>query len=115
MAKSRKRTWEKLYEQYQNGEKDEEFDKLKEKMENHTLGRDDYEKYNIDRGGFYFDLNKEIPSGVCHTEDEVLDYILNSDYTTECEKAQRFRDRHIEVGGNATKMCVEKILEEGEA
>lgn len=75
----------------------------------------DYEKYNIDRGGFYFDLNKEIPSGVCHTEDEVLDYILNSDYTTECEKAQRFRDRHIEVGGNATKMCVEKILEEGEA
>lgn len=46
MAKSRKRTWEKLYEQYQNGEKDEEFDKLKEKMENHTLGRDDYEKYN---------------------------------------------------------------------
>lgn len=46
MSEAKKRAWERLYEQYQNGEKDEEFDKLKEKMENHTLGRDDYEKYN---------------------------------------------------------------------
>ena len=31
----------------------------------------DYEEYNKARGGFYFDLDKEIPSGVRHTEDDV--------------------------------------------
>lgn len=38
----------------------------------------DYEEYSSVRG-FYFDLDKEIPSGICHTEDEVLDYFLNND------------------------------------
>lgn len=70
----------------------------------------DYEEYNKVRGGFYFDLNKEIPSGVCHTEDDVLDYILKSDYATECEKVKKFKDSHIEFGGQATKVCVEEIL-----
>lgn len=72
----------------------------------------DYEAYNKARGGFYFDLDQEIPSGVCHTEDEVIRYILTSDYAAESEKAKKFRDSHIEVGGQATRMCVEKILEQ---
>ena len=70
----------------------------------------DYEEYNKARGGFYFDLDKEIPSGVCHAEDEVLDYILTSDYATECEKAKKFRDAHIEIGGEATRICVDEIF-----
>lgn len=70
----------------------------------------DYEEYNRARGGFYFDLEKEIPSGVCRTEDEVLDYIVNSDYSTECEKVKGFRDRHIEVGGHATEICSNEII-----
>lgn len=70
----------------------------------------DYEEYNKARGGFYFDLDKEIPSGVCHTEDEVIRYILTSDYATECEKARKFRDAHIEVGGEATHICAEEII-----
>lgn len=72
----------------------------------------DYEEYNKARGGFYFDLDKEIPSGICHTEDEVLKYILTSDYETECGKAKQFRDAHIEVGGNATTICVEEIMKQ---
>lgn len=70
----------------------------------------DFDEYNKARGGFYFDLDKEIPSGVCHTEEEVLDYILNNDYKGECKKAQAFRDRHIEFGGHATEICTEKLL-----
>lgn len=70
----------------------------------------DYEEYSKTRGGFYFDLDKEIPSGVCRTEDEVLKYILTSDYETESLKAKQFRNAHIEVGGEATRMCVEKIV-----
>ena len=70
----------------------------------------DFEDYNKARGGFYFDLDKEIPSGICHTEDEVLSYILNADYDLESQKAKAFRDRHIEVGGHATEICTEKLL-----
>lgn len=70
----------------------------------------DYEQYRKDRGGFYFDLDKEIPSGICHTEDEVLNYILDTDYEAECKKARQFRDSHIEVGGHATEICVQEIL-----
>lgn len=70
----------------------------------------DFEDYNKARGGFYFDLDKEIPSGICHTEDEVLSYILNADYDLESQKAKAFRDRHIEVGGHATEICTKKLL-----
>lgn len=70
----------------------------------------DFEDYNKARGGFYFDLDKEIPSGICHTEDEVLSYILNADYDVESQKAKAFRDRHIEVGGHATEICTKKLL-----
>ena len=45
MSETKKRAWERLYEQYQNGEIDEEFNKLKEKMENHKLGREEYKEY----------------------------------------------------------------------
>ena len=70
----------------------------------------DFEDYNKARGGFYFDLDKEIPSGICHTEDEVLSYILNADYDLESQKAKAFRDCHIEVGGHATEICTKKLL-----
>ena len=70
----------------------------------------DYDEYKKKRGGFYFDLDKEIPSGICHTEDDVLSYILNCNYDNECIKARRFRDSFIEYGGNATNICIDKIL-----
>lgn len=72
----------------------------------------DYDEYSKARGGFYFDLDKEIPSGICRTEDDVLAYLLNSDYESESAKAKRFRDTHIEFGGNATEMCVNAIISE---
>ena len=70
----------------------------------------DYDEYSKTRG-FYFDLDKEIPSGILRTEEEVIDYISTKDYSEECDKVRRFRDLHIDYGGNATKMCVDRIID----
>lgn len=70
----------------------------------------DYENYKNTRG-CYFDLEKGMPSGVLYTEDEVINYILNCDYKKECDKVRVFRDAHIESNGDATRICVDKILE----
>jgi CDP-glycerol glycerophosphotransferase len=69
----------------------------------------DFQEYSRMRG-FYFDLRTTLPSGVMENEDDVLDYILSSDYAQECEKTKCFHRAHIEVGGDATKICVEKLL-----
>ena len=69
----------------------------------------DYDEYSKVRG-FYFDLDKEIPSHILRTEDQVINYIKNSDYAVECSKIKKFRDDHIEYGGNASKMCVDAIM-----
>ena len=45
MAKSGKRSWEKLYEQYQNGEMDEKLEKMKLKSEAGKLDREEYKEY----------------------------------------------------------------------
>ena len=69
----------------------------------------DYDDYSKDRG-FYIDIDKEIPSHILRTEEEVLYYILNSDYEEESKKVKRFREEHINYGGHAAKMCVDAIL-----
>ena len=69
----------------------------------------DFEEYSRIRG-FYFDLRTTLPSGVMKSEDDVLKYILTSDYQAECEKTRYFHAAHIEAGGNATQQCVEKLL-----
>lgn len=70
----------------------------------------DYDEYARVRG-FYYDLRTTLPSGVKETEDEVLDYIKTANYEKECEKTRRFHLSHMEAGGDATKQCVEKLLD----
>lgn len=69
----------------------------------------DYEEYSRVRG-FYYDLREEFPSGVQHTEDQVIDHLKNMDYEAECAKACKFRDEHMELGGNAAVMCINKVF-----
>lgn len=69
----------------------------------------DYDEYSKARG-FYIDVDKEIPSHILRTEEEVLNYITTSDYGVESKKVQKFRDDHIEYGGHAAQMCVDAIL-----
>lgn len=70
----------------------------------------DYDEYARVRG-FYYDLRTTLPSGVKETEDEVLEYIRTANYEEECEKTRRFHLSHMEAGGDATKQCVEKLLD----
>jgi len=69
----------------------------------------DYDDYSKTRG-FYFDIDKEIPSHILRNEDEVIQYITATNYDEECKKVIEFRNKHIEYGGHASQMCVDAIL-----
>lgn len=66
----------------------------------------DYEQYRDERG-LYLDYTTELPSGVLHSEDEVLNYLCEMDYQSECENSKRMiKDRLLQYGGNATVDCL---------
>ncbi len=68
----------------------------------------DYDKYNEQRG-MYFDI-REYLSGAA-TEDGVIDYIKNMDYSSEVEKTRAFRDSFMNFYGSAAKKTVDCIAE----
>ena len=69
----------------------------------------DYEEYSKSRG-LYLDLNYELPSKVLHTEEEVIEKIININYQEECILTKKFKNKYLEYGGNATKECIEKLF-----
>ena len=69
----------------------------------------DYEEYK-DIHGFYFDMERVIPNGVMHTEDEIIEHILDMNYEEECLKTKELKDTHMEYGGNATLTCINKVF-----
>lgn len=71
----------------------------------------DYEEYRNLRG-LYIDMEKEMPNGICRTEDDVIRHIKTMDYTEECHKTKTMvKAKYLEFGGNATQICVEKLFE----
>ena len=70
----------------------------------------DYEPYKK-RRGLNMDFNREMPSGVLKTEDEVLDHIIKMDYQEECQKTRdQLKNRYTYIGGHATEICVEAMF-----
>lgn len=70
----------------------------------------DYEQYRKERG-LYVDFEKDIPSGVLKTEEEVIHYLKTMDYGKECEKTRTMiKEKLITFGGNATRQCLEYLL-----
>jgi CDP-glycerol glycerophosphotransferase len=70
----------------------------------------DYEAYCAHRG-LYLDLNVAMPSGVKHTEQEVIEQIKSMDYAEECKKTKEMiKDRLTYIGGHATEICIEKMF-----
>ena len=69
----------------------------------------DYDAYKAVRG-FYFDMEKVVPNGVIRAEDDVIEHILALDYGKECEKTKKFKEDHMEYGGNATISCINKVF-----
>ena len=71
----------------------------------------DYEQYRDERG-LYLDFDKDMPSGILRTDDDVLKYIKNMDYEKECEKTRiMIKEKLIHLGGHATEMCLVKLFE----
>ncbi len=69
----------------------------------------DHDQYFTERG-FYIDLEKELPSGVIETQQEVIRKIKTMDYQKECEKVAQFKNKYLEVGGSATEKCVHILM-----
>lgn len=71
----------------------------------------DYEEYRWERG-LYMDYEKEMPSGLLRTEDEVLRYIEEMDYEKESEKTRdMLKGKLLQYGGHATKECLDILFE----
>lgn len=69
----------------------------------------DYDEYASERG-FYIDLESELPSGVLRNQEEIMNKIKTMNYQIECKKTKLLKKKYLEVGGNATEMCVQKLL-----
>ncbi len=71
----------------------------------------DFEEYVKDRGQFYYDLEKEMPSGILRTEDEVIHAIKCINYEQECLKTRLFKNNHCEFEkGDATIKCINAVF-----
>ncbi len=68
----------------------------------------DYEEYEEKRG-FYVDLEEYLPNGICKTEDELLEKIVNCDFEQEKIKMKKFKKIYVENDGNARKY-IDKII-----
>ena len=72
----------------------------------------DYEEYCRVRG-LYLDMEKDMPSGVKRTEQEVIAQIKSMNYEEECRKTREMiKERITNIGGHATEICVQKLFGE---
>ncbi len=69
----------------------------------------DYDEY-IKNRGFYFDMEKTLPNGVMKDENQVIEHLLNLNYEDDCKKSIKFRNEHMEYGGEASIKCIEKVF-----
>ena len=69
----------------------------------------DYDEYRA-YPGLNIDFDKELPSGVLRTEEEVVNHIMKMDYEKECLKTKEFKNKYTNIGGHATEICVEKMF-----
>ena len=70
----------------------------------------DYEEYCRVRG-LYLDMEKDMPSGVKRTEQEVIAQIKSMNYDEECKKTKEMiKERITNYGGHATEICVQKMF-----
>ena len=68
---------------------------------------DDYAK----KRGLVMDLKQEMPSGIFVSENELISKIHSIDYQEESRNTMLFKNKYIEYGGNATKQCIDYLLE----
>ena len=72
----------------------------------------DYDEYKEKRG-LYFDIRKELPNNCLTTEEKMINRIKKIDYATENKKTKKFKDKYVEVYGNASEY-IDNIIREQE-
>ena len=70
----------------------------------------DCDEYGSERG-FSMDIRKEMPGGICESEDEVLARILHMDFDKEITAVKEFKIKYLTYGGRATEKCIKKVFE----
>ena len=70
----------------------------------------DYEGYAESRG-FYENINDVLLGCVFDTEDKIIKHILDMDYEAECLKTKDVKNKYMEADGNATKVCMDYLLQ----
>ena len=68
----------------------------------------DYEEY-LEKRGMYIDIKKELPNGICETEDELLKKILNCNFEEQKIKTKKIKEIYVQNDGNARKYIDEII------
>ncbi len=69
----------------------------------------DLEEYEEKRG-LYIDISKELPNGICKTEDELIEQIINCNFEEQKEKTEKFSKKYVQNDGNARKY-IDKIID----
>lgn len=69
----------------------------------------DFDEYSKGRG-LYIDFEKDLPIDMARTEDEVISKIKTMDWSKECEKAKKVKERFTPIGGHATEICVNALF-----
>ena len=70
----------------------------------------DYDAY-CQEVGLFMDLKGEFPGGICETEDQVLERLVNLDPEEAGRQTEAYRRMYIDRPDNATKMCLDKLEE----
>lgn len=68
----------------------------------------DYEEY-LEKRGMYINIKKELPNGICKTEQELLEQIVNCNFIEQRGKTEKFSQKYVETNGNARKY-IDKII-----
>ena len=72
----------------------------------------DYDKYQKERGTAY-NLKTELPNGIVLREDDLLKEIINCDFVIQKNKTIKFKNKHVEICGNASAY-IDKIIKEND-
>ena len=69
----------------------------------------DFDEYNAERG-LSIDLEKELPCQVSRTEKDLLESIVNMDFSDDCKKTEQFKNKYMKYfKGNASSTVVDEI------
>ena len=69
----------------------------------------DYDEYLVERGT-YFDLNTELPNGICRCQEDILTEICNIDFEEQAKKTRAFKEKYDQYGGNGVEIAVKTLF-----